>query len=512
MWFRLLLLSLLLSISFTHHAQAVSFVEIECDYSIAQRVTMDCGQLEVLLDYAKPDGDTIILSVVILRQPDGNPEPDPIIYLEGGPGGSILKRLDSAYRSRFLPLFSANRDIIIFDQRGVGLSEPALDCPAYNTILNDTYDHNINGVAISNEQSDTLILNALKACGERLSDEYDLSLFNSANSARDIDTIREALGYEQINLWGISYGTRLALTAMRDNPDAIRSVVLDSVYPPNSNLFMEVPTTRQRALDELFAACLDNTACNTTYPSLEAVFYATVQLLNEFPLEMTIINTITGNIYSDAVIDGDDFLMMTLTLMYQSNVIPILPQLIYQMHTRDYGLFAIFAGGIYAQQETLSIGKYYAVQCHEEVSFIERNILEQSYLGLPELERLGSTGYGVGAMHDVCESFEAGKADALEDLAVISDIPTLVLSGEFDPITPPSWAQRALETLSNGVYIEFPYQGHGVTASNDCARDLMNAFIQASETDLDTRCIQNIQLNFRGTTMPDNQSDTAPML
>lgn len=502
----LLNLLLILSIpTLTVDAQQAIFEEADCPFREPSGVTTDCGYLTVPENYAKPDGAQIRLAIAIVRHPSNNPEPDPIIYLEGGPGGSSLEILYLTFSTRYEPLFEAKRDIIIFDQRGVGYSEPTLDCPEAQALNIELLDYELGGEMLSQDEANTLIIDSLIACGEDLSINSDLSAYNSASNAADIESLRLALGYEQINLWGISYGTRLALTAMRDYPDGIRSIVIDSVVPLEVNIYTGLPKNVARAFDMLFESCAADAACNDSYPNLREVFFDSVEKLNENPVRLNAPNPFTGEIYNNVVLNGDGLIELIFQLLYDSSSLPMLPQLIYQAAEGEFSLHSIMLGSFISQQEFISHGMHFAVRCQEEISFLESSEINEAWANYPEYEALAID----DELFDLCAAF-SGASPNIENEAVVSAIPTLVTAGQFDPITPPAWAEQVAENLSNSHYIKFPYSGHGATASSDCTQDILIAFFLKPESDtLDSSCLDNMSMIYTG--IAETQVDFIPV-
>jgi len=478
---------------------SVEFVETPCPFSHSARQTVDCGYLVVPENYDNPESATIRLAVAIFRHPAGHPEPDPILYLEGGPGGSALEFIQFTFPQRYEPLFATNRDMIVFDQRGIGLSDPALDCPAAQALDLDLLDFDTQEQPLTRRAAEALFVGQLKACMEALSEQHDLSQYNSAASARDIESLRLVLGYEQINLWGISYGTRLALTAMRDYPGGIRSVVLDSVYPLDVNLLTDSPFSQMRAFNALFDACAADSACDSAFPDLRDVFWQTVDDLNANPARVNAVNPLTGEIYPDVVLDGTAFLNSITRLLYDTSMIPALPQLIMQTNLGDFSAYDLIIGRFIAQQPVISDGMHIAVQCQEELFFAQRGAIRAAYDANPQLRVYIDTGYEVESPFEICAAADAGTPLSIANDPVYSDIPTLITAGHFDPITPPEWGQRVSERLSNSRYIEFPDSGHGRTASLGCPQALIIAFFIDPLADLDTSCVTSMQLDFTGT-------------
>lgn len=489
----------------------VSFEESGCPFQVPAGQTIDCGVLTVPENYDEPDGTKIRLTVAIARHPDGNPEPDPIIYLEGGPGGSPLELLWLTFENIYAPMFAANRDIILFDQRGIGTSEPALDCPAVGALTEELLDYEYEGETLDVSEVNQRLLDAYQECGTELSAEHDLSQYNSANNARDVEALRTALGYEQVNLWGISYGTRLGLTVLRDYPQGVRSAVLDSVYPPDVNLLTDTPTNFVRALNVLFDSCEQDVVCNEAYPNLRDVFYETIDALNENPVRFTIRDIFTGEEFPETVFTGSDMFAVTVQLLYDTGSLPALPGLIYDAANGDFGDYALILGSLLAQQEVISLGMNFAVQCQEELTFTQPGEIEAAYEGLDELESIIEFSGEVvisESQFEICAAFNAGTSPDMENEPVSSDVSALVVTGEFDPITPPSWGVLAAETLRNSQYIEFPGAGHGPTGTQECAQSIAAAYFNDPTAPVDTSCVDEMGIQF----IPPADMEQAPVI
>ncbi|MGY8996440.1 MAG: alpha/beta fold hydrolase, partial [Alphaproteobacteria bacterium] len=224
----------LLALAATTAQADVELREAECWVQASMVQNVDCYHVIVPLDRANPSDGTARLAVAVLRSSSRSPAPDPIIYMEGGPGAPTFATDYPDYEDysdfwwEHTSSFRRTRDFILFDQRGIGLSRPSLDCPELHDLDRTMpeilhYDHPL----IGREASE------LAACYERLrADGVPLEQFDTRNSADDVADIVRALGYEQVNLYGVSYGTRLGLEVMRRHPDLVRSAVLDGVYPP----------------------------------------------------------------------------------------------------------------------------------------------------------------------------------------------------------------------------------------------------------------------------------------
>ena len=267
--------------------------------------------------------------------------------------------------------FTNGRDLIVFDQRGIGVSRPALDCPEYDRLARDLLDREVAGQTISDSQIPDMLLENIAACRDTLSQIADLSAYNSLASALDVRDLRLALGYDQVNLWGGSYGTRLALEIMRQDPQGLRSVILDSVYPPDVDLYAEGPANLERALDKLFSSCAANPVCSQAYPDLKNVFYETIGRMDESPIQTEIMDLFTGTRYQSWM-NGDILLGMTFRLLYNSQVRYLLPMYIDDASRDDFSAFNLIRGILIGRISLSSLGMSLSVQCHEEL-FIQHS-------------------------------------------------------------------------------------------------------------------------------------------
>lgn len=441
-----------------------------CEFQVPPGRDVECGWLTVPEDRGNPE-KMIHLHVAIFHSDNPNPAPDPIVYLEGGPGGDALEAVPLVFEMRFAP-FLANHDLIMFDQRGTGYSEPSLACPEETEAGFALLEQDI-----SPEQATEQLLDALFACQERLLAEgINLAAYNSRENAADLNDLRLALGYETWNVWGISYGTRLAQTVMRDHPEGVRSVVLDSTYPLAANLLTDTPDNVIRAFTVFFAGCAADTVCHEAYPDLETVFYEQITRLDEEPVILPVTNVLTGESY-EAYFRGTDLVGVLFQTLYATEIIPVLPQMIYDIAAEDYSLLTTLLSSFLANAEFISIGMQYSVQCYEENSFATREEVEAAASEYPLLEPFFAYSINIGPQAlTVCEQWGAGEADDIENENISSDIPTLILSGEYDPITPPAWGQEVATGLENSYFYQFPGVGHGASLAGACPVSVMEAF------------------------------------
>jgi pimeloyl-ACP methyl ester carboxylesterase len=465
-------------------SSVTGFEPAACPFDVPTGQTVECGYLTVTEDRSAPSGATIRLAVAVFRSPNPDKAADPIVYLEGGPGGEPLEALPLLFERQYAPMLE-NRDVIVFDQRGTGYSEPSLACPEFIEFGLDYLDDDLPP-----DESRELATDALLECRTRLAGEgADLSAYNSAESAADVNDLRLALGYDQWNLWGVSYGTRLALTILRDHPEGVRSAVLDSAYPLESNLYADLPANAARAFDTLLAGCTADPACNSAYPDLERVLYEVVDRLDENPVTLTVTNPLNGRSY-DALVTGDALLAFIFQSLYVSDLIPLLPQIVFEVQADNYDSIEQLFGAFLANGDFVSIGMQTSVQCHEEAAFTSVEDIRAGYAAFPELRSAmeASPTLGPGIVQ-LCEAWGAGEAGGLENEPVHSDIATLVLAGEYDPITPPDWGRQVTDSLENSFFVQFPGQGHGPSLQNGCARSVVLEFFDDPTTQPEAACV-----------------------
>jgi pimeloyl-ACP methyl ester carboxylesterase len=468
-----------------------AFKEAECQFQAPEGIDIECGYLSVPENRSIENSPMIKLHVAIYHTDNQNPAPDPVVYLDGGPGGFTLDLL-----SNYLMVFSKlreTRDLILFDQRGVGYSQPSLDCPEVED--QSHLDWTLN---LSMKTADQNYTQALQACHDRLTREgIDLSAYTSAANAADVEDLRKALGYKQWNIYGSSYGTRLALTVIRDYPDGVRSVVLDSVFPPQVDLFNSVSTNFERSLNLVFDRCAAEAACNQAFPDSKERFYQFVDQLDSNPQTFTNLYDSSTKKFIDIPMNGDRFIWATFNMLYRTDQIPVLPMRFASLQQGTSASFPQLLWSFITSDKMLSEGMYFSVHCNEEIPFTSVDAFERSTSKVtPRLE----DGIDNIQIFQMCSVWGSASPNSIENQAVVSEIPTLILSGEFDPITPPAWGQLAAETLSNSQYLEFPGFGHGIlgngTDGGACPNQVVNAFINNPNAAVDASCIGSYELNF----------------
>jgi len=463
-----------------------SFTFSGCRFEVPDGQDATCGDLVVPEDRGDPKSETIRIHVAIFKSTSDSPSDDPVIYLDGGPGGNTLETLSLGFGDSFADLLF-DRDVIMFDQRGVGLSEPALNCPE----IDDASEESI-AAELTEEELAQLFAGASGQCRDRLiSDGVDLDAYNSAENAADVEDLRRILGYEEWNLYGISYGTRLALTIARDHPDGIRSMVLDSVYPPEVDLYGEGPANTVRALNVLFDQCNVDLQCAGTYPGLEQVLIQESQRLQANPVTTDLQNPFTGEVIAGALIDGDALIGAMFQSLYDETAFPILPRMVFDVRNGDYEILADLLSFFQAQDDFFTGGMHLAVQCYEEATFTSEETVFEAAAQFPAYAEYLFA--GTDGFFDTCAVWTDEAADGIENEPVVSGIPTLVMAGEWDPITPPSWGVAAAANLENSTFVQFPGLGHAVSVSGLCPQSIMRRFLTSPESNLDLSCVEQME-------------------
>jgi pimeloyl-ACP methyl ester carboxylesterase len=458
----------------------------DCPFQVPAGTTWDCGFVVVPEDRTDPDNTNTLRIATAIQRGDGS-SPDPVVLLAGGPGESVIPSA-AVYASLFGQI-SGDRDLVFFDQRGAGASEPSLQCPGFT----EAYIANLNEAdPVAAAQN---FLTFYGECREALVEAgYNLNAFDTVQNAADVNDIATALGYEQVNLLGVSYGSLLAQSVMRDFPEIVRSVIIDSVLPTTRSFFVDTSISAPTAVERLLDTCQADEACNAAYPDLRQTFYDTVERLNAEPEPLTITNPNTGETY-DMQLTGDAVVSTLLLFLYQTPIIPLLPQAIYTVSQGDYELISQLNGQILPQIGALTRGMQFATQCADDLigrdpaveypAMIET--LPEAYRGRLDPEQIAEI-----SIAQLCNLWNVEALDPSVKEPVISDIPALVFAGEFDPVTPPNFAAEVAENLENSYFYTVPSTGHSVNVASGCARSVSADFIEDPTTEPDASCIDAI--------------------
>ncbi len=426
-----------------------------------------CGIMMRPLDPSGGEPGEIELRVAVVPALNLTPEPDPVVPIAGGPGqGSV--QFYTAYSVAFEDI-RRNRDILLIDQRGTGESA-TMDCEFDDDVVEGKY-------------SVELTVKYTKTCLEQL--PHDPRFFTTSVAVTDMEAVREALGYPSLNLYGISYGTRVAQHFARRYPGSTRSIVLDGVVPPQLPLGPEIATESQRAIDKILARCAEYEACNERFPDLAEVFSRVVADLRSAGVPIIVPEPSTGR-PEEVTFGALEFSAAVRLLAYHPNTMALLPLLIHEAGTGNYvPLASQYMMTMIALTDAMSLGMHNSVMCTEDVPFYDESTidyagLEASYMGTFQLE----------ALEAICSIWPAGPIDPEFKVPLATDLPVLLLSGDADPITPPRYADLAAVDLENAVHLIGTDQGHGQLGVG-CTRRIVADFIETADpAALDAECLK----------------------
>lgn len=464
-------------------AYAPVFEPSECSFETPPGQRVDCGYVIVPENRYGDVSKTIRLAVAVYRGSDY--AAFPIVYLQGGPGQATVELMSENF-DWSISSFVGKQDFILLDQRGMGLSEPKLDCPN----VDEVYEAEASG-EVPAEEKEARYLAAFTECRDKLvADGANLSSYNTMENAADVKDVVIALGYEKATLFGVSYGTRLAQVVMRENPEVVYSALLDSVLPIDAKVYNESSAVAQTSLDTLYAGCEIDEECRQSYPDLEGDLQEIVDRLDAVPLETNIFGY-RENDYSRSV-NGVDFMSSVLWAMRVPDLLDILPQAIGRANEGETNVLSFILSLPVGAVSDIDTGAYLSINCREQVYASTPKEVSEDLASYPNTEAVGlSWVYGEpNFIFDLCDTWQVEGIRPGENEAVSSDIPTLLMAGEYDSTTPPFWAEQVAENLSNATYIEFPAQGHGVAFSQDstCPQEIAKSFFSDPAAALDTSC------------------------
>jgi pimeloyl-ACP methyl ester carboxylesterase len=460
-----------------------TFNAIDCPFPAPVNLKVQCGYLEVPEDRSQPGARTIRLMVAILKSTSPHPQPDPLIFLQGGPGMGAVGLIPGG-SANFLALFLLHRDVILFDQRGTGLSDPLLNCPQQELI-----NGQFLGKKLVFDEILPQVQQIVRDCREALlARDIRLESYNSTENAADVEDLRLALGYEQVNLYGISYGTRLALTVLRDHPQGLRSVILNSTFPPAANPYRDGLANMNRAFETLFQGCQIDFGCRLAYPNLRQVFYDLVDHLNALPVTVQVDDPQTGKAVPFTV-TGDSITSLIFGQLYNTGILGRLPGLIYDAADGDYTQIVNQLWKTGQVNNSFATGMAMSVLCREEAPFAGDLAQRSSQYPAALRSQIDFSLLSGRLGLEVCKVWDVPAAPSSEEQPVAGSVFALILAGEYDPVTPPDWGRSAAAALENAYFYELPGVGHGVLAGGTCPQGLMLAFLNNPSQPPDASCI-----------------------
>ncbi|WP_168190266.1 alpha/beta fold hydrolase [Luteithermobacter gelatinilyticus] len=451
------------------------FQEISpCPFPAAQEVPnsrLVCGYIRVPENRDNPASAELKLPVAIIKTTAAQPKSDPVVFLTGGPGASAIS--SPHYFALFASHpFGQERDIILFTQRGGFMSEPALICPALEQARRRIYlaDHSL-------DERDAEIARRAQHCLRSLQNAgRDLRGYSAIQNAHDLRDLRRALDIDQWNLLAVSYGTYIAQEAARLEDNAIRSMVLDSPVSMESDLFMSEATRNfTLGLTRLVNACRAQPACHAVFPSLATDLKKLISKLKASPLILCLKGT---NGPLEMVVNWHDFLNLVHWMLYNARTLPLVPLLVHDTLQGDYELITLLMNTVFpapAQHDQSAAGTFFAVVCKDQYTHRNPLPLPPSASDLQNsLENFAITSF----MTAVCSAPNLPYGKRPAPVPVSRNIPTLLLSGYYDPMTPDIYATQIARHMPNSSIVRIRNYGHSTLSGyTACQTELATAFL-----------------------------------
>ncbi|MCE2513977.1 MAG: alpha/beta fold hydrolase [Acidobacteria bacterium] len=435
-----------------------------------------CGSLTVFEDRAAGAGRTLDLEIVVIPAVSDNADPDPLFFLAGGPGQAATDLAGPT-----LPLFAdvrRSRDLVFVDQRGTGGSG-RMRCAFFE---GDSAEEAVG----ESLQFDALPLDELRECLAEVEAGADPRQYTTPVAMDDLDAVRAALGYERINLYGGSYGTRAALVYMRRHPDRVRTAVLDGLAPVAMRLPTNMNADAHRALDRLFADCAADPGCREAFPDLPATFAAVLEELEANPRRLDTTHPRTGEPFA-LEMSAVGFAGGLRNALYNTTLSSLVPWTVTRAAAGDFAPFLAQLAPLVESGEAINVGMFLSVVCAEDVA----------RLAAGEAERMAGEGMlgrlTMEVTNDACSVWPAAELPDDYFEPVRSAAPALLLSGDLDPVTPPRWGETVMDGLTDALHVVAPGAGHGVLPRG-CTRDVVAEFIEAgTHAGLDASCIERLR-------------------
>jgi pimeloyl-ACP methyl ester carboxylesterase len=447
------------------------FTVLLCACNITSPNEIIDGILEVPENRKNSNSRTLKLVYKVLKAKKADSLKAPIVYLQGGPGGATLI-MEEFWKNH--PLRN-DRDIVLMDQRGTGDSEA--NCIEIGDAMFAIARHDLD-----NEGEIRALKAILLECKETMKhDGVDVAGYTSKENAADFEDLRKALGYEKWNLFGVSYGSRLGLTIMRDFPNGVRSAVLAAILAPETNYINDYFRNFEHSLLSVLERCEKNEDCNNRYPNSKERLLRTLEKLQSDPLHFDY----EGKPF---VLNPQDALLVLNLSLYDRNSIGNIPLLIEALESGETEPLVNAIKGIEYLYTLINWPMNYSVMIYEELPFYDELAMVESLKRSEILVSLSlSSDFGV----ELLNNWHSYRASELENQAVVSEIPTLMASGGLDHVTPISNATEALKHLKNGYELIFSDEGHSLY--NPCFFQITEDFLNDPfhKPDLECSSIRN---------------------
>ena len=431
-------------------------------------VLAECGELSVPENPAAPNGQRIRLRIARVPAINRHKQPDPLFVLAGGPGMAATTFYASAAFA--FERIHRDRDLVLVDQRGTGSSNPL------NCALGDDDLYRANEVAADAQR-----------CLATLAKKAHVEFYTTSVAVRDLDTVRAALGYERINLYGVSYGTRVAQHYMRRFADHTRSVILDGIVPPQLALGPAMAPNAEQALTRIFARCSRDVECGRHFGDPATAYHTLRSSLKSHPVRVSLPDPTSGE---SSKFDFTEYHLATVLRLgsYTAEQAALLPLLLHSA-TQSADFMPLASQFLLVNRsygEVVAYGMHNSVVCSEDVPFWDR-----AKINLTELEKTYLGAAQVNGLQNICSVWPRGPVDADFHAPLQTDVPVLLLSGSDDPVTPPSDGEEARRGFSHSLHIVLNGFGHGQLTAPCVDRVMANFIGRGGVEGLDVSCVKN---------------------
>ena len=437
------------------------------------------GYLIVLENRTKPNGKTLRLPVFILKSRSTNPKHDPILFTSGGPGSSSV---DAAKYGEYFSYLD-DRDFIVFEQRGTRYAQPNLAC----TELDSIKKNNI-WINLSDTEKIKIEVQAALRCQMRLlQSNNNLSTYNTKASADDIEDLRKVLGIKQLNLFSVSYSTKIAQVLLRDHPKSIRSAVLDSPLPLWANYDETSLKFFNEKLNLLFSFCASDSVCNRVYPNLKNRFLRFIEKTNKKPIILPIKSPIDSSLI---YISLEGYQIASFINLGNTWRLSGFPKFLDKVCNGEYNVLEPFVYDLFSDNHR-SMGMRLSVWCSEEYPFENLN-KEIKQKDIPS-QFYDMTSDAVPI--EICKIWKVERAKAIENKLFKTNVPVLLINGEFDPDTPTFWGEQLQQAFNNSYHFVFKGMSHTPTQNwdNNCGMELANSFFNDPFTQPKPKCFEDLK-------------------
>jgi pimeloyl-ACP methyl ester carboxylesterase len=478
-------------------AQPLPRIERErCVFRAPRGDKIECYTLVVPENRANPKSQEVRLKVAVLKAKRPLAA-DPLIYLAGGPGDSPLVAstagadpLSEGDWWNDTATIRKRRDVIIISQRGAGGSTPNLDCFEPRT----SEPARVKRRAVTEPQEREILLRCRADFDKR---KIDLAMYGTPTLADDVADLVKAMQLGKVNLYGISYGTRWALEIMRRHPGIVRSAVLDGIYPPQVNGEQNEPEIVRTVFEQLYGECAADKLCRERNPDLARNVRDVLTQADRTPLELTLA---LEDGPQPVKLDGSKLLLVLLHMMRQGEA-ALVPEAVTALKRGDKRIVKQFAedleeddGGLLETNAQQFGGLFNTIECRETWAGVDHNARERAI----QAGGVYSLTAQLSKLPAFCPVWRVPVAPPAERQPVTAPIPTLLMSGSYDWLTPATWGREAAKHLPEARHVIFRAQGHGVSSQDQCAARLRDEFVDAPDPRWPLPCRADTPPDFAG--------------